>query len=315
MYAWSDFEQIGRKCDLTEPQMNELAPFYRTLNTEQFDQWSALFEQGKLDAKVLAEVYNQPELRRLQLLLALSLYPEGRKKFAERGWPVTIFDNTVVDVAIWVKHHQDNFGYVGMEWRIAGWYRSMFLGQTVRFGRLQCNTQHNFHGEFSVYRHRTSGELKYPLATSPGNDWECVLKHDDPTINIHIPASGPMLVEDCKASIKEMLAFFRKYQPEVGIKAAVCYSWLLDRQLQQILKPTSNIIAFQQMGHLFDFSEGSGDHQETIWRIFGEKGKNEGVNAVPHLTDMQKRIAAFVNNGGIFSSGGIFILPEEIDSW
>lgn len=315
MHSWSEFEQIGMKCGLTAVQVNELAAFYRTLNAERFDRWSALFEQNQLESEALEQVYGGRELRRLQLLLALSLYSGGRAEFAASGRPVTLFDDTVTDMTIWARHHQDHFGYVGMEWRIAVWFASIFQGRTIRFGRLQCNTAHDFEGKFSVYRHRASGELQYPAETSPGEEWECVLKPGDPAINVHIPASGPLLIDDCKASIKAMLAFFRTRQRDRDIKAAVCYSWLLDRQLQQLLKPASNILAFQQLGHLFDFSEYDNDHQETVWRVFGEKGRSEGVHAVPHLTDMQKRMAEFVDRGGIFTSGGMFMLPDEIDSW
>lgn len=314
MYSWHEFEQIGLKCGLVKTQMNELAPFYRTLDAKQFDQWSELLGQWKLEEKKLAEIYQQREQRQLQLLLILSLYPSGYEKFKKLGWPITIFDNTIEDMAIWVRHHEENFDYPGLDWRLVCWLNSILHAQTIRLGRLQCNIKSNFEGKISVCRNRYNGELKYPCETSD-DAWECVLKHGDPVINLHIPASGPLVINDCKESIKSMLAFFRQYLPETNIKAVVCYSWLFDRQLQHILKPTSNILAFQQIGHLFDFVEEGDNHLETIWRVFGEKGRREGVNAVPHFSDMQRRMAEFVNNGGRFSSGGIFILPEEIDAW
>jgi hypothetical protein len=142
----------------------------------------------------------------------------------------------------------------------------------------------------------------------PPETEKCLLQPHDSAINIHIPASGRMDIAECIASIRRMADFFGSR--DKPFQAVVCYSWFLDQQLRQILPASSNIIKFQNLGHLFDFDEPS----ETIWRVFGERATKHGVNSVPHTTAMQKMLAEFANNGGVFKSGGMYILKDEIQN-
>ncbi len=133
-------------------------------------------------------------------------------------------------------------------------------------------------------------------------EWELFLSQEDVICNLHIPADGPLLEADCRDSLARMKAFYQKYF-HVTPKAFICESWLLDPVFASLLPETSNILAFQQLGHLLPFPGKS----EMVNRVFGVKALKDGLNAVPHKTRMQKIFAAYAENGGKFRNGAFFI--------
>jgi GNAT-like C-terminal domain/N-acyltransferase N-terminal domain len=131
-------------------------------------------------------------------------------------------------------------------------------------------------------------------------EWNKVLDKGDEVLNIHIPAGEPMTPEACSESFEQAKHFFSKYFSDYDFKAFVCFSWLLDNQFEGILKPTSNILKFQHLGQIFPI----GGESEAIYRIFGPKAKDAGIDAVPHVSSMQRAIAEFVHDGGVLRNGG-----------
>jgi hypothetical protein len=297
----------GRKCGLSAGQLETLAPLGRRVAGESFfAEHLRMLKDGTLTEAEAASRFSETRLQRqYYLLLILGLYPSMKEVYRERGWPDGMFREISGDVAIWTGHHEENFGYPGLEWRITGWLRGVAMGNVIQFGRLQCNLEHSFDGDFSVFRNNRSGELRNSLEY-PGAEWTCVLAPGDPTVNLHIPASGALGIGDCLESLNRMDRFFteRNYR----YRAFVCSSWFLDEQLQRILKPESNIVKFQRLGHLFC----SGKPSDAVWRVFGEKGLAEGVGAVEPKNDLQRRIANFLNNGGTLYFGGLYILRDEL---
>lgn len=140
------------------------------------------------------------------------------------------------------------------------------------------------------------------------NHWNFVLNPFDHVVNLHIPAIGPLKSEQCDESVKRMLEFFEKYSPEFKPKAFVCDSWLLDPELHHLLPQNSNLLAFQKAGYLLpSFSE-----SDAVRRVFGAKALLHGIDSVPHVSGLQKRLAAFVRNGGHFRPGRFFLLVDDL---
>jgi hypothetical protein len=134
--------------------------------------------------------------------------------------------------------------------------------------------------------------------------WDKVLQEGDPVLNIHIPAGEPMTPAACSESFELAREFFGKYFSDYDFKAFVCFSWLLDSQFNDILKPTSNIIKFQHLGRIWPIQGES----EAIYRIFGPQAEADGIDVVPHVSSMQRAIAAFIHAGGILRNGGFLLL-------
>ncbi len=133
-------------------------------------------------------------------------------------------------------------------------------------------------------------------------EWEPFLSPGDVICNLHIPADGPLSEAGSRDSLVRMKAFYQKYF-HVTPKAFICESWLLDPIFASLLPETSNILAFQRLGHLLPFPGKS----EMANRVFGVKAVKEGLNAVPHKTNMQKIFAAYAEKGGKFRNGAFFI--------
>ena len=50
---------------------------------------------------------------------------------------------------------------------------------------------------------------------------------------------------------------------------------------------------------------------DCFGRVFGHKGKTEGLHAVPWNTSMRKAFGEFSDNGGNFRNGRIVLMPDE----
>ncbi len=151
-----------------------------------------------------------------------------------------------------------------------------------------------------------NARVKNEKVTLKKSEWELWLSENDTICNLHIPADGPLKAEDCRESMRRMYAFYQKHF-RTAPKAFVCESWLLDPIFASILPETSNILTFQHLGTLLPFHGKS----EMATRVFGTKAENEGLDAVPHKTSMQKTFAEYARNGGKFRNGGFFI-PAEL---
>ncbi len=144
--------------------------------------------------------------------------------------------------------------------------------------------------------------VKNEKVTLKKTEWELFLGQDDFICNLHIPADGPLLEADCRESLGRMKKFYRDHF-NITPKAFVCESWLLDPVFSELLPESSNILSFQNLGTLLPFPGES----EMVNRVFGVKAVKEGLNAVPHKTSMQKKFAAYAEDGGKFRNGAFFL--------
>lgn len=139
-------------------------------------------------------------------------------------------------------------------------------------------------------------------------EWKLAIKDGDKAINLHIPASGAMTPELCRDSVDRMARFFNEYKPDYDYRAVICSSWMLDPCFRMILPPDSNIVAFQKAGYVTPLKSRS----EAVFRVFGQKAVSGGIDSVPHKTSMQKRFAKWASDGGVFRSGAVFLLREDL---
>ena len=229
------------------------------------------------------------ELGKLLLTAAAAYYPHAVELYEKLQWPVELLYDTMLDFRVWSLHHKENYGTWGLSWDAATFIRCHLLGRIIRFGRLQCNTI-------------------YPLwkeLVDPAGKW--VLEKGMQVINLHIPAIGPMTPEECRKSMEKMQEFFRIYRPELDWRAFICHSWLLDPQLQELLPESSNIVQFQKLGTIIPEPEKVSD---AVFRVFGVKAVNDGVDSVPWKSSMQKILGKFLLDGGVLHSAWM-VIPRD----
>ena len=79
----------------------------------------------------------------------------------------------------------------------------------------------------------------------PKQQWQLCLCPDDLLVRIHIPRNGDFDKQTILDSYQQAKEVFKTCYPDLPFKAFLCSSWLMSPDLRSILKPTSNILGFQ----------------------------------------------------------------------
>ncbi|NLC58167.1 MAG: DUF5596 domain-containing protein [Armatimonadetes bacterium] len=145
--------------------------------------------------------------------------------------------------------------------------------------------------------------VRLPLA-----EWECVLKKGDLVLDMHIPAGGGMTPERCTDSLRRGTEFFRRYFPDQPFQAIVCWSWLYNTQLEEILGPEANLVKHQRELYLYPVASGRHD---GLWFIFLRNPLD--LATAPRQTSLQRAILAHLEAGNYWRCGGFFFLTEHLD--
>lgn len=80
----------------------------------------------------------------------------------------------------------------------------------------------------------------------PKAEYRLLLQPGDTVLDVHIPAPGPLTEALCAESYARARALFAAHYPEISPKSFHCHSWMMAPELAEVLKPTSNLLAFQR---------------------------------------------------------------------
>lgn len=133
----------------------------------------------------------------------------------------------------------------------------------------------------------------------PATEWRVVLRGGDRVLDMHIPEGEPLRQAPCEASMRRAIPFFDTYFPHQPVRAFVCVSWLLDRQLADLLPEDSNIGAFQRLLHLFPVRS---DEKDTYRRVFGAETLDP--ETAPRDTGLRRAIVQHAESGRLLHGGG-----------
>ena len=164
----------------------------------------------------------------LQNLLSYLYFLEDMKaRYAALGADESIFLDSAEDIVRWCDAWTETKGtlYLGE----LSWLKLVFSAKIIKLGRLQF-----------CFAKETHNIEKYGI------------EKGDLVIAIHIPAAGPLLLDECQRSVDLAREFFPKHFPNTDFKCFTCHSWLLDPTHKEIMKPESNILAFQTMFDIVD---------------------------------------------------------------
>ncbi|MBM3265465.1 MAG: DUF5596 domain-containing protein, partial [candidate division Zixibacteria bacterium] len=162
------------------------------------------------------------------------------------------------------------------------------------------------------YRVCPTGFVETERTTLVSSQWERVLKKDDSTIAVHIPATGPMDFEACGRSFQQAATFFARTFPQFHPHAYTCASWLLDPRLPEFADPESNIVRFLKEWYLLPYPQAG--EREALRRIFGVTERPSDPETFPRDTSLQRQTIAFLQNGGNLSAGLGLQFPHNM-SW
>ncbi|MGI5817916.1 MAG: acyltransferase domain-containing protein [Armatimonadota bacterium] len=156
--------------------------------------------------------------------------------------------------------------------------------------------------------HALAEEVSLPL-----DGWRQALAPGDPVLHLHIPGGDPMDYDACGEAFERALEFFPRHFPDYRFNAFVCGSWLLNTALQELARPTSNMVRFQREVYLFPV--GLTDDSLPA-ALFGglRRMLPENLSEFPRATSLQRAYLDAVEAGEYRpGAGGCFLLPEDVD--
>lgn len=189
--------------------------------------------------------------------------------------------------ACWVGQ-RDDYGIDGVSFNLMVWGAYYQRGFMVRLGRLNY--------EYGV---KTTHEYADRFGDSAAY------------IYLHIPPADNGLQDDeVEASVRLAQEKLGTYFPECAGKQKVfCVrTWLLGPQLREMLKPTSNIIRFQNRFTITDYYEGAASYVNNVFKISAPLNTIDFA-ALPEETSLQKAIKERLLKGEALQNGvGYFTL-------
>lgn len=189
---------------------------------------------------------------------------------SERGISKDITISSLKDINVWFKNYKTKTGKIGIG--EFDWLLHHYTGRIFRLGRLQ------FH-----------------IIERDGRE----------VINTHIPQDEPLLQSECIASFDKAREFFREIFPDQNPDRFVCSSWLLNQNLDKILKDDSNIVRFMRLWTKTAVKDD--DSAQAKQRVFGFDFDGDVKNA-PETTSLQKNLKAYLLSGGAVNQTEGYIL-------
>ena len=205
-----------------------------------------------------------------QLCCMLRCALAARPEFKKRGLSDTIYYDTMGCFSRFVKEHMESYGRYGFD---RGFW-------TVR--QISCKL-------FRI------GQLEYELTALEGRN----------IISLHIPTDvrlEPLLL---RQSWERAMPLLARGFPEWAEAPAYCHSWLLSPTLEDLLPPESNIRRFQQS---FTITPLAVPCTGVIQWVF--KNPNLPPERYPEDTSLQRKLKAFLLNGGVFTDAKGWLLPD-----
>lgn len=216
--------------------------------------------------------------RRATAVMLIVAVEQLKKAYADKGLPEELMWDTLVDVKCKLTETHDLTGVWGTG--AIGWYIRVYGLRIIKLGRLEFE----------------------PI----GYKWDTPyrgIQKGDPVMNMHIPSTGPMKIEDVLDSFKRAYRFYGYTEP-MPVAAA---SWLLYPPVcESVFKEGSNLKNFYD---LFDVVEQYVDpSNHNFWRIFNMDYEPGVLDRVPLDTSLRRNLHAFMKPGRDMGVGRCMLL-------
>lgn len=171
--------------------------------------------------------------------------------------------------------------------------------------------------KLEMFRDRVRGTVISPrghavideLRTLDPAEYEPLVSPWDLVPSIHIPGGGGMTPELAVDSIKEALAFFRRYF-HTEVKLFACNSWILNPDLEVEL-PESNLAKFMRLLYLTPAGP-SGTDRDGLFFVYGRDDQADW-SSYPEETSLHRAFHRLRRAGRLLKTGGMFVLSDDLD--
>lgn len=192
-------------------------------------------------------------------------------------------------------------------------YRAHGISDEIYFATMGCYTR--FLGETLERTGRldfdrwwwTVRQAGFQLFRVGDLEYEIVRSEKETYIDMHIPSDADFSAAAVDASLKQSKTFLASAFPELAGCEYRCHSWLLARELRDMLREGSRILSFQERFEIL--SEDEGDRECVEW-VF----RRDGVELadLPENTSLQRKMKAHFLAGGVIhgAKGRLRIIPD-----
>jgi len=222
----------------------------------------------------------------MDLVLLIFMLPILRRQYEALNFPMRYYDSIVRAFRDTAEKAMEKDGApVAVN---AWWSMAFFKLRMFNIGRLQ-------------FKWRPFKE-SYTLG-------DLVIEEGTDQIEVHIPGGAPLTPEAVHAAYAEARPFFEARYNKKGLIFG-CKSWLLSSTLDEILPPTSNILAFaHDYTILAEKVDPTGERVGHF--IFGADADFTNVDSLPEKSTLHRGIKARLKAGKGIGIGVGVILPKE----
>lgn len=159
-------------------------------------------------------------------------------------------------------------------------------------------------GDAVVGHKVTDGIVEKEVTSLDKQEWTLCLSSKDMFPRIHIPSDGSFDRETVAASYQRAREIFDACYPDYPYKGFFCSSWLMSTDLRKVLKPTSNILAFQES---FTQIPWQSSGRLVFSFVFGMGAEiPENIAELPEKTSLQRAVKQLYLKGEYIHEGAGF---------
>ncbi len=152
-----------------------------------------------------------------------------------------------------------------------------------------------------------SGTVKPETTCLDKKEWSVFFRPGDNIISVHIPKNEPFDRDYVENSYNMGREFFSKLYPDIKIGGFMCISWLLATELKSMLKPTSNIISFQNKYIKFPYKSEGLDVFLFVYNKLVKSLDEIDIDTLEETNSLHTAIKNHYRSGKfIHESGGMF---------
>lgn len=245
--------------------------------------------------------FNNPKTDLMLIYPIFYFAEEMIENMQKRGLPYKIISDTLADFDSTLNSYKAIFGRCGARINY-NWLVPYVYGKLVRINRFNIEIA-KFNDNVAVYN--VDGKITIHTDCVKKDD-NAVLKGGDDVLSVHIPRGLPLNDSITEQSLNYTIDIFKKYYPEYNIKAFVCYSWLLNPQLPDIMGKETNITRFASNFVRFPIENTGNDVYKFLYNTLT---KPQSPELLPENTTMQKKVKEFLCSGNIYYSfGGVKLI-------
>lgn len=149
--------------------------------------------------------------------------------------------------------------------------------------------------------------LRTAVSLDPA-DWTPCFRKGSTVLDLHIPAGGGMRWDAMVDSFRAAVEFFALHHADQPFAALVVNTWFMDPRLAEVLPADANPLRLQRAVYRYPVPPAPG----SLWFVFQRDTAGVDPATLPRDTSLRRRLAAFLERGGTWHGGGMFLLPEDM---